>query len=118
MYQKTNSHVLICEELGVICESIKVKYEYSLEQVPLISGGYYSKKIGKKWCELTVEGKIAKSDRKQYDSFFALVSGEPVTLIADITEYKKCVLVESCVTTLPDSEIDRFMMRFRSVDNG
>lgn len=117
MYKRDLTHILICDEIGLNFDSIKVKYEYSLAQVPLISGGYYSKQMGKKWCELTVEGSISQSDREYYDRFLKLVNAGPKDLIADITEFKRCVLIESSISTEQGSRIDRFTMRFRSVDN-
>lgn len=118
MYKKYIRHVLVCNQTGILCDSITVKHEYALAQTPLISGGYYSKRIGKRWSELIVEGSISHSDIEHYDSFLEAVSDGPVTLIADITEYYNCVLVETSMTCLPDSSINRFTMKFRSVGNG
>lgn len=118
MYQKHMAHAVSCGDHGIICDSIKVKHEYSLTQIPLISGGYYSKEIGKKWCELTIEASVSDSDRKYYDSFLKFVADGPVNLVADSEIYSKCVLVESSMTCVPDSRIYRFMMKFRSVTNG
>ncbi len=118
MYKRFTHHILVCGEKGLLFDKISVKNELTLAQIPLISGGYYSKVIGTKWCEITVEGSISQDERQHYDRFIAAASGSPVELTADITTYYGCVLVENEVTSLPDSRIDRFRLKFRSVGNG
>ena len=84
----------------------------------MISGGFYSKLTGTKWCEITAQGVISRDDIHHYDSFFAAVRGRTVTMTVDTTEYTNCVLVEAELTTLPDSRLQQFTLRFRSVGNG
>ncbi len=118
MYQKYTSHALICGDKGIVFDKLNIKYDYSLVQIPMISGGFYSKLTGTKWCEITAQGVISESDIHHYDSFFSAVSGRVVTLTVDTTEYTNCVLVETELTALPDSRLKRFTFRFRSVGNG
>lgn len=117
MYKKAIAHAVACGSAGLVFDSLKVKNEYSVVQIPLISGGFYTKIVGKKWTEIVIEGNISEDDRRHYDSFIAAVDSGAVSLIVDITSYSRCILIDHQVTTLSDSRLDRFTIRFRSVGN-
>lgn len=118
MYKKYTSHALICGDSGIVFDKLNIKYDYSLVQLPMISGGFYSKLTGTKWCELTAQGVISIDDIHHYNSFFAAVRDRVVNMTVDTTEYRNCVLVETEITALPDSRLRQFTFRFRSVGNG
>ena len=117
MYKKAMAHSVACGNAGLVFDSLKVKNEYSVVQLPLIGGGFFTKIVGKKWTELVLEGNISEDDRSHYDSFIAAVSSGAVSLVVDITTYSRCILIDHQVTTPPDSRLDRFTIRFRSVGN-
>ncbi|MBQ2580891.1 MAG: hypothetical protein II574_04610 [Ruminococcus sp.] len=118
MYKKSMTHSVLCGNAGLVFDSLKVKDEYSVVQLPLISGGFYTKIAGKKWTEIVMEGCISDSDRQRhYDSFIAAASSGEVSLIVDITSYSRCILIDQQLTALPDSRLERFIIRFRSVGN-
>ncbi len=116
MYQKTK-HILICGNKGLLYDSITEKDELVIAQVPLISGGFYSKLVGQKWCEVTVEGRISKSDLEYYNDFVFLVKGNSVTLSSEDTTYNHSILVQSELAELPDSRLYKYQLKFRSVEN-
>jgi hypothetical protein len=118
LYNRFFQHSIICGEIAVYFDKLTERYDYALSQQPLLSGGFETALIGLKWREITIEGCISVDDRRVYDSFLAAVRGAPKTLLVDDTTYTNCILVESGITTLPDSRIERYVMKFRSVENG
>lgn len=118
MYKRYITHTAVCGQTGLDFDKLNVRYEYAMTQQALISGGFETGVLGLKWCEITIEGNISNDDRSRYELFAAAVKGTPKTLTVDVTAFANCILIESSITTLPDSRIERFVMRFRSVENG
>lgn len=118
MYKRYFRHTVSCGQSGLDFDKMSVRYDYAVSQQALLSGGFETAVMGLKWCEITIEGSVSIDDREMYERFLAAVKGVPRSLLFDGTTYANCVLIESGITTLPDSRIEQFVMKFRSVENG
>jgi hypothetical protein len=118
LYRRFIQHSAVCGQKAISFDKLTVSYEYALSQQALLSGGFESAVLGQKWCEITIEGSISGEDREIYERFIAAAKGAPKSLLVDITTYANCILLESVLTVLPDSRIERFLIKFRSVENG
>lgn len=117
MYNREISHVIVCNEKGLQFERLTLRNELDIAQLPLLSGGYYSAKVGVKWCEITVEGLIAQQERQVYDNFINEIKGGFKSVIVDTTVYSRCILEKSEIKAQADSGFESFKVTLRSVEN-
>lgn len=113
MYANTGGHTAVCSGSSLKFDSLETKNEYSLAQLALMNGGFYTKLIGKKWTELILGGLIDEAEKARYEQFAAAAGGGTVSLTIDSAAYSGCVLISSDIRSEPDSRLCRFSLKFR-----
>ena len=118
MYKTSGRHLAYCGGCGLDFEYFSESRVYAVNSLPLAGGGFYSVVGGKRWGELTLRGHFLPGEAAAYNAFLGALTGGFRELDIDGETFSGCTLLQSKLERENESQLRRFEIKIRSVENG